>query len=261
MVSAFAAVPVFLRLGLQAGGEIGQQGSLPEPARFGDDVPGAAAVGAPGQDDPFFQLAEGLQFPDAGAAHHLQQGVPAGHQEGAHRRAVEQAGHQVPDAGGDPYPHLLQPAAQARGVVRGGAVAPGVVAVQEDAGVCLQQRLDAIYASYGYSTEVVFSNEYEGAAGKEKMASIMASMRALKKGDTLVGRQIESVEDLKSGNTGFPKADVIIIRFASGEKLVVRPSGTEPKIKYYLFLSEGPDGRKALEEKVGSVKAEFMAAL
>ena len=56
-------------------------------------------------------------------------------------------------------------------------------------------------------------------------------------------------------------ADVIIIRFASGEKLVVRPSGTEPKIKYYLFLTEGPDGRKALEEKVGAVKAEFMAAL
>ena len=143
MVSAFAAVPVSLRLGLQVGGEIVQQGSLPEPARFGDDVPGAAAVGAPGQDDPFFQLAEGLQLPDAGAAHHLQQGAPAGHQEGAHRRAVEQAGHQVPDAGGDPYPHLLQPAAQARGVVRGEAVAPGVVAVQEDAGVCLQQRLDA----------------------------------------------------------------------------------------------------------------------
>ena len=86
-------------------------------------------------------------------------------------------------------------------------------------------------------------------------------MRALKAGDTLVSRKIQSVEDLLGENTGFPKADVLIFRFESGEKLVVRPSGTEPKIKYYLFLTEGSDGRKALEEKVGKVKAEFMAAL
>ena len=146
------------------------------------------------------------------------------------------------------------------------AVSSAVAAVEmmcyyASKGITLQQRLDAIYASYGYSTEVVFSNEYEGAAGKEKMASIMASMRALKSGDTLVSREIESVHDLMGENTGFPKADVIIIRFTSGEKLVVRPSGTEPKIKYYLFLTEGADGRKALEGKVGEIKAEFMAAL
>ena len=77
----------------------------------------------------------------------------------------------------------------------------------------------------------------------------------------LVNRKIASVEDLLGENTGFPKADVIIIRFETGEKLVVRPSGTEPKIKYYLFLSEGKDGRKALEAKVGQIKEEFQKAL
>ena len=146
------------------------------------------------------------------------------------------------------------------------AVSSAVAAVEmmcyyASKGITLQQRLDTIYASYGYSTEIVFSNEYDGAEGKEKMKSIMASMRALKAGDSLVSRTIESVADLLGENTGFPKADVIIIKFTSGEKLVVRPSGTEPKIKYYLFLSEGEDGRKALEEKVGAIKAEFMAAL
>ncbi len=146
------------------------------------------------------------------------------------------------------------------------AVSSSVAAVEmmcyyASKGITLQQRLDAIYTEYGYSTEVVFSNEYDGAEGKEKMKSIMANMRSLKSGDELVSRKIASVEDLMGENTGFPKADVIIIRFESGEKLVVRPSGTEPKIKYYLFLSEGPDGRAALEKKVGEVKAEFMAAL
>ena len=99
--------------------------------------------------------------------------------------------------------------------------------------------LDSIYAHYGYYTELVFSRDYEGAAGKEQMKKIMADMRTLKAGDTFVGREIAKVEDLLGENTGFPKADVIIIRFTSGEKLVVRPSGTEPKIKYYIFLVEG----------------------
>ncbi len=146
------------------------------------------------------------------------------------------------------------------------AVSSAVAAVEmmcyyASKGITLQQRLDAIYAGYGYSTEVVFSADYEGAEGKEKMKAIMASMRSLKKGDTLVNRKIASVEDLLGENTGFPKADVIIIRFETGEKLVVRPSGTEPKIKYYLFLSEGKDGRKALEAKVGQIKEEFQKAL
>ena len=146
------------------------------------------------------------------------------------------------------------------------AVSSSVAAVEmmcyyASKGISLQQRLDAIYASYGYSTEVVFSRDYEGASGKEKMASIMASFRAMKKGDTLVGRTVESIEDLLGENTGFPKADVIIIRFKSGEKLVIRPSGTEPKIKYYIFLTEGPDGRKALEDRLDQIISDFKSAL
>ena len=128
-------------------------------------------------------------------------------------------------------------------------------------GITLQQRLDAIYATYGYSTECVFSRDYEGAEGKEKMKSIMASFRALKSGDTLVSREIEDIKDLLAENTGFPKSDVIIIRFRSGEKMVVRPSGTEPKIKYYIFLTEGKGGRKALEDSLESILEEFKKAL
>lgn len=146
------------------------------------------------------------------------------------------------------------------------AVSSAVAAVEmmcyyASKGITLQQRLDAIYASYGYSTEVVFSRDYEGASGKEKMQEIMRNFRNLKAGDTLVGRKIGKIEDLLEDGTGFPKADVIIIRFTSGEKLVVRPSGTEPKIKYYVFLKEGADGRKALEERLGEIISDFKDAL
>ncbi len=128
-------------------------------------------------------------------------------------------------------------------------------------GITLQQRLDSIYANYGYSTEVVFSRDYEGAEGKIRMQEIMKNIRSLKAGDTLVKREIESVEDLLSGDTSFPKADVVIIRFVSGEKLVVRPSGTEPKIKYYIFLTEGKGGRSELESNKDRILEEFKAEL
>ena len=128
-------------------------------------------------------------------------------------------------------------------------------------GMTLQQRLDGIYAHYGYHTEQVFSRDYEGAAGKEEMARIMKSLRSLKAGATFVNRTIASVEDLLQEGGAFPKADVVIIRFTSGEKLVVRPSGTEPKIKYYIFLVEGKEGRAAVEQGKEAVLEEFKAAL
>ena len=86
-------------------------------------------------------------------------------------------------------------------------------------------------------------------------------MRSLKAGATFVNRTIASVEDLLQEGGAFPKADVVIIRFTSGEKLVVRPSGTEPKIKYYIFLVEGKEGRAAVEQGKEAVLEEFKAAL
>ena len=159
------------------------------------------------------------------------------------------------------YGFLTVPSVRDKDAVSSAVAAVEMMCHYKEQGITLQDRLDAIYAEYGYSTEVVFARDYEGAEGKAKMASIMANMRSLKKGDVLVSRTIESLVDLKGENTGFPKADVIIIRFESGEKLVVRPSGTEPKIKYYLFLTEGEGGRKALEENKGNILEEFKAAL
>ena len=146
------------------------------------------------------------------------------------------------------------------------AVSSAVAAVEmmcyyASKGITLQQRLDSIYAHYGYYTELVFSRDYEGAEGKAEMQRIMKNLRTLKAGSSFVNRTIESVEDLLADGTGFDRADVVIIRFTSGEKLVVRPSGTEPKIKYYIFLVEGRDGRSALEEKKDDILEEFKACL
>lgn len=106
-------------------------------------------------------------------------------------------------------------------------------------GKTLKDRLDEIYQEYGYATEAVFSKEYHGAAGKQEMSEIMASYRGKRPGDNLFGLVVLSVEDLlnQGDRAQFPLSDVVIVRFTDGTKLVVRPSGTEPKIKYYLFLA------------------------
>jgi phosphoglucomutase len=160
------------------------------------------------------------------------------------------------------YGYLTVPAVRDKDAISSALAAVEMMCYYAKKGILLQQRLDAIYDEYGYSTEIVFSRDYEGAEGKARMASIMESLRKLEKGSTLAGRTIESIEDLLSRTSKeFPPSDVIIIHFASGEKLVVRPSGTEPKIKYYLFLTAPKGGRNDLQEQLPSIVAKFKAAL
>ncbi len=127
-------------------------------------------------------------------------------------------------------------------------------------GKTLQQRLNEIYDTYGFYTEKVLSFAYEGASGKEKMKSIMDSFRSRKRGDVFADLTIESTVDLAGQEeTGFPKSDVVILTFSEGTKMVIRPSGTEPKIKYYFFFRTDETDRgkymKDLEVKIASIKA------
>ncbi len=129
-------------------------------------------------------------------------------------------------------------------------------------GLTLPERLDQIYAEYGFFGEVVLSYTYEGAAGKKKMEEIMERFRALQPQDSFAGGEVVQVDDLKDGSVeGFPPADVVIIYFKEGEKMIVRPSGTEPKIKYYLFFdSQGVTKDEFLpkmNQRVATFKGEF----
>ncbi|NCC66327.1 MAG: phospho-sugar mutase, partial [Spirochaetia bacterium] len=116
--------------------------------------------------------------------------------------------------------------------------------------------------TWDFYTEAVFSKDYEGAKGKERMKTIMTNLRKLRVGDTLANQKIDTIEDLLAvEQKAFPSSDVLIIRFNNGDKLVVRPSGTEPKIKYYLFFTSPEEERKALERTLDERIAMYKAAL
>ena len=100
-------------------------------------------------------------------------------------------------------------------------------------GSSIKQRLEEIYAEYGRYLNKVDSFEFPGLTGMDKMAGIMSGLRENAPSD-IAGRGISTVTDYeKPEETGLPKANVLIYGLDDGSTVVVRPSGTEPKIKIY----------------------------
>ena len=115
-------------------------------------------------------------------------------------------------------------------------------------GSSIKQRLEEIYAQYGRFLNQVDSYEFAGLSGMDKMAGIMNTLRTNPPVE-FAGRKVVSVTDYKKPEeTGLPKANVLIFGLEDGATVVVRPSGTEPKIKTY-FTTLGKDLAEAQKEK------------
>ena len=115
-------------------------------------------------------------------------------------------------------------------------------------GSSIKQRLEEIYAQYGRFLNQVDSFEFAGLSGMDKMAGIMNTLRTNPPVE-FAGRKVVSVTDYnKPEETGLPKANVLIFGLEDGATVVVRPSGTEPKIKTY-FTTLGKDLGEAQKEK------------
>ena len=111
-----------------------------------------------------------------------------------------------------------------------------------DSGKTLYGLLMDIYAKYGYYREKMLSFTMKGKTGLERIASLMASFRAepLKSlGGVPVARVIDYTEPEK---TGLPSSNVLQYVAEDGTVLTARPSGTEPKIKFYIGLAEKTEG-------------------
>ncbi len=111
-----------------------------------------------------------------------------------------------------------------------------------------KERLEAIYAKYGRYLNKVDSFEFPGLSGMDKMASIMDGLRKAPPAE-IGGYKVTKVTDYeKNQETGLPAANVLIYSLEGGATVVVRPSGTEPKIKTY-FTTLGKDLAQAQAQK------------
>ena len=111
-------------------------------------------------------------------------------------------------------------------------------------GVSLLDRLEQLYADYGYCLNTLHSYTYDGSAGFARMQAVMQGLRG---GVASFGtRKVLRVLDYAEGLDGLPKSDVLKFILEGGCTLVVRPSGTEPKLKLYLSVSA--QSREAAQE-------------
>lgn len=103
-------------------------------------------------------------------------------------------------------------------------------------GISLLDKLEELYRIYGYCLNTLHSYEFDGSAGFAKMQSIMQVFR----GDIkeIGGKKIVRLLDYAQGLDDLPKSDVLKFLLEDNCSLVVRPSGTEPKLKIYISVSE-----------------------
>ena len=146
------------------------------------------------------------------------------------------------------YGYLAGPYVRDKDAVIGSMLICEMAAYYRSIGSSLKQRMEEIYAEYGRYLNKTDSYEFPGLSGMDKMAGIMADLR--QNPPTAIGEyKVTKVTDYKnSEETGLPAANVLVYDLEGGAQAIVRPSGTEPKIKTY-FTTLGKDLAEAQAQK------------
>ena len=146
------------------------------------------------------------------------------------------------------YGYLAGPYVRDKDAIIGSMLICEMAAYYRSIGSSIKERLEEIYAKFGRYLNKVDSFEFPGLSGMEKMAGIMDGLRKNPPAE-IGGYKVTSVTDYQdTDKTGLPKANVLIYALEGGATVVVRPSGTEPKIKTY-FTTLGKDLAQAQAQK------------
>ena len=125
----------------------------------------------------------------------------------------------------------------------------------ENNGSSIYNEIMKIYEKYGWRLEITVPVTKKGKDGLEEIQKIMKSMR-VKNHTEIAGIKVKEYRDYQKGIEGLPKADVIQMVLEDETYLTVRPSGTEPKIKFYISVVDSD--RKVAENKLTKMEKEFV---
>lgn len=142
-----------------------------------------------------------------------------------------------------------------------------VAALARSKGQTLHEKLDALFWQFGCHLEKAFSRTMPGAKGMEDMQALMAGVRSAPP-ESVGGLRVARVRDYLNGTAAVPgqtpqpypcqRGDVVVLDLAeAGNYVAVRPSGTEPKVKFYMFAYRAAEQIADLE----AAKAELGARL
>jgi phosphoglucomutase len=135
-----------------------------------------------------------------------------------------------------------------------------VAAYAKSRGQTIDQLLDEIYSQFGYFAERTSSLVFEGAEGANKIASLMKSYAADPLREILRLRvatirnfEMEDIRDVEGDL--IPKTKMLMLQLEDGTRIAIRPSGTEPKIKYYLFVRRQPETERFTSADLDRIKS------
>ena len=146
------------------------------------------------------------------------------------------------------YGYLAGPYVRDKDAVIGSMLICEMAAYYRSIGSSLKQRMEEIYAQYGRYLNKTDSYEFPGLSGMDKMAGIMADLRQNPPAAIGEYKVVKVTDYKKPEETGLPAANVLVYDLEGGAQAIVRPSGTEPKIKTY-FTTLGKDLAEAQAQK------------
>ncbi len=152
------------------------------------------------------------------------------------------------------YGYLAGPYVRDKDAIIGSMLICEMAAYYRSIGSSIKQRLEEIYAEYGRYLNKVDSFEFPGLSGMDKMAGIMESLRQNPPAELAGYAVVKAVDYKKTEETGLPAANVLVYSLDGGATVIVRPSGTEPKIKTY-FTTLGKDLAEAEAQKAALADA------
>ncbi|MBU0934924.1 MAG: phospho-sugar mutase [Spirochaetes bacterium] len=176
------------------------------------------------------------------------------------------------------YGYLVETEARDKDGISAAAMTAEMTLYWRSKGKSLLQRLDELYLQHGYHQESGINKYFEGSSGMDIMKGIMAKYRS-DQPKALGGIQVVRIRDFKTGLVwdtanpsasqpiGLPKSDVIQWYLADDTLVTVRPSGTEPKIKFYILARTTVDGgdlaaaKAACAAKVSTIDADLRKVL
>lgn len=179
--------------------------------------------------------------------------------------------------GEESYGFMIGDAVRDKDAVVTGAMLCEVAAWAKEKGSTFYEELIAMYAEYGYFREALVSLVKKGKDGAEQIAAMMERFRT----DTpseIAGSKVVEMHDYQTGNiknlvsgetraTGLPASNVVQFYLEDGSKITARPSGTEPKIKFYFSLNTEIEGKrdfeaakKKLDGRIEELKEAFVNA-
>lgn len=158
------------------------------------------------------------------------------------------------------YGYLAGPYVRDKDAIIGSMLICEMAAYYRSIGSSIKERLEEIYARFGRYLNQTDSFEFPGLSGMDKMAAIMHALRQVPPKE-IAGYAVTQVTDYeKPEQTGLPAANVLVYALEGGATVVIRPSGTEPKIKaYFTTLGKNLEEAQAQKDKLAAVVEKIFA--